>query len=52
MDPIIQAFTGFMSENKGPDNYPHRTPVILFDMMTALYAMQLYRIYINIKIIR
>ena len=38
MDPIIQAFTGFMSENKGPDNYPHRTPVILFDMMTALYA--------------
>ena len=40
MDPIIQAFTGFMSENKGPDNYPHRTPVILFDMMTALYANQ------------
>ncbi len=40
MDPIIQAFTGFMSENKGPDNRPHRTPVILFDMMTSLYATQ------------
>ena len=40
MDPIIQAFTGFMSENKGPDNCPHRTPVIMFDMMTALYATQ------------
>ena len=40
MDPIIQAFTGFMSENKGLDNYPHRTPVIIFDMMTALYATQ------------
>ena len=41
MDPVIQAFTGFMSENKGPDNIPHRTPVIIFDMTTALYATQL-----------
>jgi crotonobetainyl-CoA:carnitine CoA-transferase CaiB-like acyl-CoA transferase len=41
MDPVIQAFTGFMSENKGPDNIPHRTPVIIFDMATALYAMQI-----------
>ena len=41
MDPVLQAFTGFMSENKGPDNIPHRTPVILFDMTTALYATQL-----------
>jgi crotonobetainyl-CoA:carnitine CoA-transferase CaiB-like acyl-CoA transferase len=41
MDPVIQAFTGFMSENKGPDDIPHRTPVILFDMTTALYATQL-----------
>ena len=40
MDPIIQAFTGFMSENKGLDDTPHRTPVIIFDMMTALYATQ------------
>ena len=41
MDPVIQAFTGFMSENKGPDDIPHRTPVIIFDMATALYATQL-----------
>ena len=41
MDPVLQAFTGFMSENKGSDGHPHRTPVILFDMTTALYAMQL-----------
>ena len=41
MDPVLQAFTGFMAENKGPDNIPHRTPVILFDMTTALYATQL-----------
>ena len=41
MDPVIQAFTGFMSENKGPDDIPHRTPVIIFDMTTALYATQL-----------
>ena len=41
MDPVLQAFTGFMSENKGPDDTPHRTPVIIFDMTTALYATQL-----------
>ena len=41
MDPVLQAFTGFMSENKGPDEIPHRTPVIIFDMTTALYATQL-----------
>ena len=41
MDPVLQAFTGFMSENKGPDNIPHRTPVIIFDMTTALDAAQL-----------
>ena len=41
MDPVLQAFTGFMSENKGLDDIPHRTPVIIFDMTTALYATQL-----------
>ena len=41
MDPVLQAFTGFISENKGPDDIPHRTPVIIFDMTTALYATQL-----------
>lgn len=40
MDPILQAFTGFMSENKGPDGVPHRTPTIVMDMSTALYAHQ------------
>lgn len=40
MDPMLQAFTGFMAENKGADGLPHRTPVILFDMSTALYAQQ------------
>ena len=40
MDPVLQAFTGFMSENKGADGIPHRTPVIVFDMATGLYAMQ------------
>jgi crotonobetainyl-CoA:carnitine CoA-transferase CaiB-like acyl-CoA transferase len=40
MDPMLQAFTGFMSENKGADGIPHRTPVIFFDMSTALYAQQ------------
>jgi crotonobetainyl-CoA:carnitine CoA-transferase CaiB-like acyl-CoA transferase len=39
MDPVLQAFTGFMAENKGPDGIPHRTPVIVNDMSTALYAM-------------
>ena len=40
MDPMLQAFTGFMSENKGQDGIPHRTPVIYFDMSTGLYAQQ------------
>src|SRR6056297_1058920 len=40
MDPMLQAFTGFMSENKGADGIPHRTPVIYFDMSTGLYATQ------------
>jgi len=40
MDPILQAFTGFMSENKGPDGIPHRTPTIVVDMATALFSHQ------------
>ncbi len=40
MDPILQAFTGFMSENKGPDGVPHRTPTIIVDMSTGLFAHQ------------
>ena len=40
MDPILQAFTGFMSENKGPDGVPHRTPTIIVDMSTGLFSHQ------------
>ena len=40
MDPVLQAFTGFLSENIGSDGVPHRTPVIINDMATALYAQQ------------
>jgi crotonobetainyl-CoA:carnitine CoA-transferase CaiB-like acyl-CoA transferase len=40
MDPILQAFTGFMSENTGPDGIPHRTPTIIVDMATGLYSHQ------------
>jgi CoA:oxalate CoA-transferase len=40
MDSILQAFTGFMSENLGGDGIPHRTPTVLIDMSTGLYAMQ------------
>lgn len=40
MDPILQAFTGFMAENKGPDGIPHRTPTIIVDMATGLYSHQ------------
>jgi len=38
MDPILQAYTGLMVENKGEDGIPHRTPIIAIDMSTALYA--------------
>ena len=38
--PFLQAFTGFLSENVGPDGVPHRSPVIINDMATALYAQQ------------
>lgn len=40
MDPLLQAFTGFMSENVGGDGIPVRSPLILVDMSTALYAHQ------------
>lgn len=40
MDPVLQAFTGFMAENKGQDGIPHRTPTIINDMSTALFTQQ------------
>ena len=40
MDPVLQAYTGMMIENRGEDGIPHRVPVIVVDMSTALYAYQ------------
>ena len=40
MDPVLQAYTGLMAENRGEDGIPHRVPVIVVDMSTALYAFQ------------
>ena len=40
MDPVLQAFTGLMIDNKGEDGIPHRVPFIVADMSTALYAFQ------------
>lgn len=40
MDPVLQAYTGMMNENRGEDGTPHRVPVIVVDMSTALYAFQ------------
>ncbi len=39
-DGIMQAFSGFFSDNKGVDGLPHRSNVILFDMSAALYNVQ------------
>jgi len=38
MDPVLQAFTGLMVDNKGEDGIPHRVPFVVIDMSTALYA--------------
>ncbi len=40
MDPILQAFTGLMSVNRGNDGIPHRIGVVVCDMATSLYAFQ------------
>ncbi|MFO1081509.1 MAG: CoA transferase [Reyranellaceae bacterium] len=40
MDPVLQAYTGMMIENRGEDGIPHRVPVIVVDMSTALYGFQ------------
>ena len=38
MDPVLQAFTGLITENIGEDGLPHRIPIIAIDMSTALFA--------------
>ena len=40
MDPVLQAFTGLMIDNRGEDGIPHRVPFVIIDMSTALYAFQ------------
>ncbi|MSO75385.1 MAG: CoA transferase [Alphaproteobacteria bacterium] len=40
LDPVLQAFTGMLAENKGFDGIPHRSNVIPIDMGTGLYAYQ------------
>ena len=40
MDPVLQAFTGFMAANKDKDGVPQRSGPIIVDMSTALYAFQ------------
>jgi crotonobetainyl-CoA:carnitine CoA-transferase CaiB-like acyl-CoA transferase len=40
MDPVLQAFTGLMIDNRGEDGIPHRVPFVVIDMSTALYAFQ------------
>lgn len=41
MDPILQAFTGIMNENRGEfDGHPHRVAVSMIDMFTGLLGFQ------------
>ena len=40
VDTVFQAFTGIMSVNRGLDGIPHRVPVIVMDMATALCSFQ------------
>ncbi len=39
-DSVLQAFSGFMSVNKGSDDMPHKVNMIVVDMPTALHTFQ------------
>lgn len=39
-DSVLQAFSGFMSVNKGSDGTPHKVNMIVVDMPTALHTFQ------------
>ena len=39
-DTVMQAFSGWMAENKGADGIPHRSGVFITDMTTGLYTFQ------------
>ncbi len=40
MDPVLQAFSGFMMENRDADGRPMNVASIPVDMLSALYAFQ------------
>jgi crotonobetainyl-CoA:carnitine CoA-transferase CaiB-like acyl-CoA transferase len=41
MDPVLQAFTGIVTENKGEhDGHPHRIAISLIDMFSGLLGFQ------------
>lgn len=41
MDPVLQAFTGIVNENRGEhDQHPHRIAISLIDMFTGLLGFQ------------
>ncbi len=40
MDPVLQAFSGFMAENRDPDGRPMNVASIPVDILSALYAFQ------------
>ena len=41
MDPVLQAFTGIVTENKGEhDHHPHRIAISLIDMFSGLLGFQ------------
>ncbi len=39
-DTAAQAFAGFVDANRGPDNVPHRAPILICDVATGMYAYQ------------
>ena len=39
-DTAAQAFSGFVNANRGPDNVPHRAPILICDVSTGMYAYQ------------
>jgi crotonobetainyl-CoA:carnitine CoA-transferase CaiB-like acyl-CoA transferase len=40
VDGLIQAYSGMMAMNKTPDGQPYRMPMIVIDVVTALYVYQ------------
>ena len=39
-DAAAQAFSGFINANRGPDDVPHRAPILICDVATGMYAYQ------------